>query len=287
MLATLRSAAVRVRAGVHEEAAERGVRAPALVDAVLVLPFVGSVVVIAAWADRPLFHLLTDDDRILEWLQFAGYATATVLGASIALWLWRARQRVLGGLYVAFTAGCLFITGEEVSWGQRIFDWDTPARLERLNHQGETTVHNIGAVMGFTNGAMLLIGAVGAVAPWLAYHWRDRLRLPRETVRLLVPPLFLTTAFLILFAYKAVRFTLFQDPQSATVSFGEWPELCLAYALGAFALLNRLALRAPATEEVVRAPATDEAVLAPVTEEESVPAIARLEADPDQLALRP
>jgi hypothetical protein len=278
MLATLRSAAVRVRAGVHEEAAERGVRAPALVDAVLVLPFVGSVVVIAAWADRPLFHLLTDDDRILEWLQFAGYAAATVLGASIALRLWRARQHVLGGLYLAFTAGCLFITGEEVSWGQRIFDWDTPESLERLNHQGETTVHNIGGVMGFTNGTMLLMGAVGAVAPWLAYRWRNRL--PRDTVRLLVPPLFLTTAFLILFAYKAVRFTLFQDPQSATVSFGEWPELCLAYALGAFALLNRLAMQAPAMQ--APAPATQEAV----PRHEAVAVARRLEREPDQLAAR-
>ena len=82
-----------------------------------VLPFAGSLVVIAAWADRPLFHLLTDDDRILEWLQFAGYAAATIFGASIALRLWRARQHALGGLYLAFASGCLFITGEEVSWG--------------------------------------------------------------------------------------------------------------------------------------------------------------------------
>jgi hypothetical protein len=67
-----------------------------------------------------------------------------------------------------------------VSWGQRIFDWDTPESLERLNHQGETTVHNIGAVMGFTNGTTLLIGAVGATAPWLAYRWRDRLPATRS-----------------------------------------------------------------------------------------------------------
>jgi hypothetical protein len=272
-------AVVGVRDAVREEAADTwGVHRPRVVDVLFALPVVGAMVVILSWGDRPLFHLLTDDDRILEWLQFAGYAAATVLGASIALRLWRARQHVLGGLYLAFTAGCLFITGEEVSWGQRIFDWDTPESLERLNHQGETTVHNIGGVMGFTNGTMLLMGAVGAVAPWLAYRWRNRL--PRDTVRLLVPPLFLTTAFLILFAYKAVRFTLFQDPQSATVSFGEWPELCLAYALGAFALLNRLAMQAPAMQ--APAPATQEAV----PRHEAVAVARRLEREPDQLAAR-
>jgi hypothetical protein len=281
MVAKLWSAVLRARAAIHEEAAERGVRSPALVDAMVLLPFVGSAVVIVSWADRPLFHLLTDDDRILEWLQFVGYAAATVLGASIALRLWRARERALGGLYLAFTGGCLFITGEEVSWGQRVFDWDTPATLERINHQGETTVHNIGAVMDFTNSTMLLMGAVGAAAPWLAYRWRDRL--PRDTVRLLVPPLFLTTAFLILFAYKGLRFTLFQHPQSATVSFGEWPELCLAYALGTFALLNRLALRAPATTEDPL-PALEEAVLA---RDEAVPTRPRVEPEPGQLVARP
>jgi len=139
-------------------------------------------------------------------------------------------------LWGLFTLGCLFIAGEEVSWGQRIFDWSTPTALERVNKQGETTVHNIAGVSSVTNLAMLLIGAVGFAAPLLAARYGARL--PRDFTRYVVPPLFLTPAFLMLFAYKAIRLTLFPHPQSATVSFGEWPEFCLAYGLFALALLT-------------------------------------------------
>jgi hypothetical protein len=33
--------------------------------------------------------------------------------------------------------------GEEISWGQRIFSWQTPDAYEELNMQGETNIHNL------------------------------------------------------------------------------------------------------------------------------------------------
>lgn len=33
--------------------------------------------------------------------------------------------------------------GEEISWGQRIFGWETPAALKELNAQRETNIHNL------------------------------------------------------------------------------------------------------------------------------------------------
>lgn len=37
-----------------------------------------------------------------------------------------------------------FIFGmEEISWGQRIFEWNTPNTLLTINYQNETTIHNI------------------------------------------------------------------------------------------------------------------------------------------------
>jgi len=42
-------------------------------------------------------------------------------------------------LAVAF----FFAAGEEISWGQRLFGWETPASLARLNEQNETTIHNL------------------------------------------------------------------------------------------------------------------------------------------------
>jgi magnesium-transporting ATPase (P-type) len=41
--------------------------------------------------------------------------------------------------------GILFLMafGEEISWGQRIFNWDTPDEFKHLNAQQETNLHNL------------------------------------------------------------------------------------------------------------------------------------------------
>lgn len=37
---------------------------------------------------------------------------------------------------------CLYVAGEEVSWGQHIIGWNTPEFWATLNDQGETNLHN-------------------------------------------------------------------------------------------------------------------------------------------------
>jgi hypothetical protein len=41
------------------------------------------------------------------------------------------------------TLGCVYFAGEELSWGQHIFGWGTPAYFEAVNDQEETNLHNI------------------------------------------------------------------------------------------------------------------------------------------------
>lgn len=40
-------------------------------------------------------------------------------------------------------AACVVIAGEELSWGQWIFHWDTPEALAAVNLQNETNAHNL------------------------------------------------------------------------------------------------------------------------------------------------
>ncbi len=44
---------------------------------------------------------------------------------------------------VLTTLGCIYFAGEELSWGQHLFGWGTPAYLEAVNDQEETNLHNI------------------------------------------------------------------------------------------------------------------------------------------------
>lgn len=45
---------------------------------------------------------------------------------------------------VLFMALLFFIgSGEEISWGQQVFHWETPEFIKEINVQGETNIHNL------------------------------------------------------------------------------------------------------------------------------------------------
>ena len=210
------------------------------------LPAVGAVVIALTALSRPLFLALVREDGPIEWLQFVGFLLASVL-FGYGAWRLARRGDVVGAVLLGIGAlGIFGIAGEEISWGQRIFDFGTPEGLAEANHQDEFNVHNITSfpMQRIGNYMQLLLGAAGMTLPWLT-----RVRRPRVTAhvwRLLSPPLFLTPAFALMFAYRAVR--LVWDKEVLTVvKYGEWPEFTLALGLFVFALLLARDLREPVT----------------------------------------
>lgn len=77
------------------------------------------------------------------------YGTAICLFLSCLILVWQAvkiaRQGRLGGaaLMILYAAAFLFAAGEEISWGQRIFGWETTGYFAEHNVQNETTLHNL------------------------------------------------------------------------------------------------------------------------------------------------
>ena len=133
---------------------------------------VGSYAIDADWNGR----WMTGESGILETAQFV----FMVIGLAIAVQLLfspfvRRRPLVLAVTAVAALA-CLFIGGEEVSWGQHIFFWQEPSLVTAVNEKGELSLHNMNK--GFERGprTMLEIGVFAgglvvplpcAYAPWL------------------------------------------------------------------------------------------------------------------------
>jgi hypothetical protein len=60
---------------------------------------------------------------------------------------WRARRELgqprVARWWLTLTFVCVYFAGEELSWGQKIFHWETPAFIGELNDQNETNLHNI------------------------------------------------------------------------------------------------------------------------------------------------
>jgi hypothetical protein len=49
----------------------------------------------------------------------------------------------LGWWILMWTLACVYFAGEEISWGQWFFQWETPEIFKELNSQEETNLHNI------------------------------------------------------------------------------------------------------------------------------------------------
>ncbi len=118
--------------------------------------------------DFPVQYIhVVGEDRFGEYATAAAYAASSVLFFFGALKS-RGMIRVSGFVLAAI---CYLIGGEEVSWGQRILHVRTPEFLMEINHQGETTIHNIGALQytpfHMIAGIGMLVLALAALFPRL------------------------------------------------------------------------------------------------------------------------
>jgi hypothetical protein len=75
-------------------------------------------------------------------------------------------------LFIA--AGTLYLLGEESSWGQHYFNWETGGFFAAYNDQGETNVHNMSSWFDQKPRAILLFGMImGTVVHPLVKHFRN------------------------------------------------------------------------------------------------------------------
>lgn len=219
------------------DSAEEWRISPRIATSIFWLPIIGAVVIAAMILNRPLYRFVIREDGPVEYAQFVFFALASLYGALVGIKRLRAGHVWQGILFLLFALGMFFIAGEEIAWGQRILGLTTPEELEEVNKQGEITVHNIGNVLFFLNLVFMLIGAGGMVA-WVANKKLQLQQYWDQANYLLVPPFFLAPAFFMAFAYKLVRFTVVRTPGFIVTKYGEWPELCMAFALCAFVWLN-------------------------------------------------
>lgn len=73
---------------------------------------------------------------------------------------------------------CIFLFLEEISWGQRIFGWETPDHLGEINKQSETNLHNIfSGYNQFIRLCIALLISSALIGRQTFMGWLDRLRL--------------------------------------------------------------------------------------------------------------
>jgi len=120
------------------------------------------------------------EDGLIEWLTALFYLLAAVIFIYASRWcglknIW----------YWGFVFLFLIVAGEEISWGQRIFNFATPKMLGDINVQAEASFHNIEGIHGsiravgliFIAGICYFIPLTDRFVGWLGRFYR-KIRLP-------------------------------------------------------------------------------------------------------------
>ncbi len=152
------------------------------------------------------YRALVQEDRFVEW-----WTACLFLAAATTLLRHSFPRRFFDLLVAAF---CIFVAGEEISWGQRLLGFTPPDLFLERNTQQELTLHNFADWFGQPKTVLMLaLCGYGLLLPLLA-RWR-RAAPVLERVGATAPPVSLTPWF------AAATVLLYWYPVEFT---GEWVE---------------------------------------------------------------
>ena len=102
-----------------------------------------------SYADPDYFrNQYTVEDGLLEWATVAALVIAMVVCGRRLFLLWNVRKPRFRAMVFFLALACLFGAGEEISWGQRLFGFTSPAYFADRNAQQEVGLHNLRVTIG-------------------------------------------------------------------------------------------------------------------------------------------
>ena len=131
----------------------------------------------------------------------------------IARQFWRHNKKLMGWLYILFTAGSFFIGMEELSWGQKIIGFEEPKFWAENNVQSEFTFHNLAFYQNrFLHPSFILVGFLGSFC-WIALrYWQKQLRSRSIDLSYILPDWPISSFFYPTFLFYLVySYTDFKD----------------------------------------------------------------------------
>ncbi|NLG06452.1 MAG: hypothetical protein GX559_02000 [Candidatus Pacebacteria bacterium] len=186
--------------------------------------------------NNQLFRILIQDDHLVEYSQFFLLLLSSITCLFLQKYWWK-KDKILAILFLLLAIACFFVAGEEISWGQRIFNIETPQQLAERNTQEELTIHNIDVLFGMVYRAYMLIGLVGSTA-WF-FLKISRKFLSKKTKLILsniVPDWFLSPYFAVAFFYNLDR--IYLNPRTGEELWEEPMELLLMFGIYLFLLIK-------------------------------------------------
>ena len=117
-------------------------------------------VILELTVDKTIVSISHSENGPHELMQFFFITMAGVVAALILIKFHSVMNLLIKAwIFIALLA-CIYVSGEEVSWGQHFFDWTTPDFWSELNDQQETNLHNTSSWLDQKPRLILEIGVI-------------------------------------------------------------------------------------------------------------------------------
>jgi len=142
----------------------------------------GLFMIACSMISTPFYSFLIQEDGVIEYGSALFWLLAAI--AMLITFIFTPnKNRVLTLWYLALFLFFVVCCGEEISWGQRLFDIQGPAFIIEINKQNELNIHDIGYISIYSNTFFLLYLAVFFVYPYKTFQ-SDQLKAYVTTHRL-------------------------------------------------------------------------------------------------------
>ena len=131
------------------------------------LAAVTALVAVALWDARFYADHFDGELGVVENIQVIVLVVALMYAVAVLRMPAVREHRGLLPWIVLICAGCAFLIGEETSYGQHFFGWQTPDWLSDVNKQQETNIHNVSSWFNEKPRVLLELGIIvgGIVHP--------------------------------------------------------------------------------------------------------------------------
>ncbi len=99
--------------------------------------------VVALISPETFTKVLAREDGIFEWLTVLALSMSFVMCVHRVVVLRKDKNAAFIGVWCFLAVVCFFGAGEEISWGQRIFNVESSEWFKQNNAQSETNLHNL------------------------------------------------------------------------------------------------------------------------------------------------
>ena len=159
--------------------------------------------------DLKFYYLVNEEDGPVENVTAIFLIIAGIIGFIIFTKFLKMNKKKFGFLFLFLAISFLVLGLEEISWGQRIFNFQTP-ELFSANVQGQFTIHNLPVFWTYLHDFLMMVGFVGAFGWIILRKIETRYR---NFVRFFVPSWYLMFYFVPIFLFYFIGYFMPFDQQ--------------------------------------------------------------------------